>query len=184
MDRSPHGVQHIHHVLSGGCEGIGRNKNYRYRMEMNRVLGKCRNSMSEVNNNEGAEQADSALRALEKPRRQMDPRTKQQEELALRQMISGIIPEWQGTDDKKKKGAIAVIKLWTGETMNYARIPMKTWIAIKNEHKAKVQSRWDNREKTRKAFQTWRRRVGHEYETQTGAKEDRRGKRKRRNVWN
>eukprot|EP00965_Chrysotila_dentata_P176502 5827985-Pleurochrysis_carterae.AAC.1 len=33
----------IHHVLSGGCEGIGRNKNNRYRTEIKRALGKCKN---------------------------------------------------------------------------------------------------------------------------------------------
>eukprot|EP00965_Chrysotila_dentata_P224883 6194446-Pleurochrysis_carterae.AAC.1 len=60
--------------------------------------------MSEVNNNEGVEQVDNALRALEKPRRQTDPRSKEEEELALRQLILGIIPEWHGTDDKKKRG--------------------------------------------------------------------------------
>eukprot|EP00965_Chrysotila_dentata_P190355 6173836-Pleurochrysis_carterae.AAC.2 len=31
---------------------------------------------------------------------------KEEEELALRQTISGIIPEWQQVDDKRKKGAI------------------------------------------------------------------------------
>eukprot|EP00965_Chrysotila_dentata_P143155 4730120-Pleurochrysis_carterae.AAC.1 len=60
--------------------------------------------MSDKNNNEGVEQADNALRALERPRRQTDPRIKEKEELALGQMISGIIPEWQEADDKKKKG--------------------------------------------------------------------------------
>eukprot|EP00965_Chrysotila_dentata_P100897 3333141-Pleurochrysis_carterae.AAC.1 len=33
----------IHHVLSGGCEGIGRNKNNRYRTEMKRSLGSAEN---------------------------------------------------------------------------------------------------------------------------------------------
>eukprot|EP00965_Chrysotila_dentata_P108193 3573513-Pleurochrysis_carterae.AAC.1 len=94
----------IHHVLSGGCEGIGRIKNNKYRMEMNKVLGKCRKFMSDINNNEGKEQVDKALRALERPRRHTDPRINKEEELALRQMISGIIPEWQEADDKKKKG--------------------------------------------------------------------------------
>eukprot|EP00965_Chrysotila_dentata_P257080 6212762-Pleurochrysis_carterae.AAC.2 len=46
----------IHHVLSGGCEGIGRNKNNRYRKEMKRALGKCGKLMSDINNSEGAEQ--------------------------------------------------------------------------------------------------------------------------------
>eukprot|EP00965_Chrysotila_dentata_P206056 6183334-Pleurochrysis_carterae.AAC.1 len=39
--------------------------------------------------------------------------------------------------------------------MNWARIQMKTWIAKKNEHKANVQRRCDNRGKTHKAFQRW-----------------------------
>eukprot|EP00965_Chrysotila_dentata_P000209 6649-Pleurochrysis_carterae.AAC.1 len=61
--------------------------------------------MNEVNiNNEGVEQVDNALRALERPRRQTDPRRKEEEELASRQMISGIIPEWHGADDKRKRG--------------------------------------------------------------------------------
>eukprot|EP00965_Chrysotila_dentata_P193457 6175783-Pleurochrysis_carterae.AAC.4 len=56
--------------------------------------------------------------------------------------------------------------------MNLARVQMKTWITVKNEHKARVQDRWDNRAKTNKAFQTWRRRVGHEYETIMGTKHE------------
>eukprot|EP00965_Chrysotila_dentata_P068814 2273915-Pleurochrysis_carterae.AAC.1 len=55
--------------------------------------------------------------------------------------------------------------------MNCARIHMKMWIAIKNEHKAEVQRRWDNRGKTRKAFQDWKKRVWPEYYTQIGRKE-------------
>eukprot|EP00965_Chrysotila_dentata_P021887 724632-Pleurochrysis_carterae.AAC.1 len=69
-------------------------------------------------------------------------------------MISGIIPEWQVTDNKKKKGVIALLRSWTGEMMNSARIQMKTWVTIKNEHKASVQRRWDNRGKMYKAFVT------------------------------
>eukprot|EP00965_Chrysotila_dentata_P035999 1198178-Pleurochrysis_carterae.AAC.1 len=34
--------------------------------------------------------------------------------------------------------------------MNRARIQMRTWIATKNEHKANVQRRWDNRGKCTK----------------------------------
>eukprot|EP00965_Chrysotila_dentata_P218202 6190454-Pleurochrysis_carterae.AAC.1 len=121
----------IFHVLSGGCEGIGRNKNNKYRTEMSKVLGRCRKLMSDINNNEGVEQTDKALRALEKPRRQTDPRIKEEEELALKQTISGTIPEWQEVDDKKEKGVIAMLTSWTGEMMHLARIQMKTWIAIK-----------------------------------------------------
>eukprot|EP00965_Chrysotila_dentata_P236588 6201405-Pleurochrysis_carterae.AAC.3 len=83
----------IRHVLSGGCEGIGRNKNNRYKTKIKRALGKCGKVMSDINNRGGIEQATKALRALERPRRQMDLRLKEEEELALKQMISGIIPE-------------------------------------------------------------------------------------------
>eukprot|EP00965_Chrysotila_dentata_P226263 6195296-Pleurochrysis_carterae.AAC.1 len=138
----------IHHVLSGGCEGIGRNKNNRYRTEMKRVLCKYGKLMNDINNREGVEHAYKALRALEQPRRQTDPRPKEEEELALKQqVISGIIPEWCDTDSKRKKGVIALLGSWTGEMMNWARTPMKTWVTKKNECKAKVQRRWDNRGK-------------------------------------
>eukprot|EP00965_Chrysotila_dentata_P074886 2474678-Pleurochrysis_carterae.AAC.1 len=126
----------IHHVLSGGCEGLGRNKNNRYRIEMRRALGKCGKLMSDINNNEGIEQATKALRALEWPRRQTDRILKEGEELALRQIISGIIPEWQDTDNERKKGVIALLRSWTADMMNGARIQMKTWVTMKNEHKA------------------------------------------------
>eukprot|EP00965_Chrysotila_dentata_P077308 2552588-Pleurochrysis_carterae.AAC.1 len=53
--------------------------------------------------------------------------------------------------------------------MNCARIHMKMWIAIKNEHKAEVQRRWDNRGKTREAFQDWKKRVWPEYYTLTNS---------------
>eukprot|EP00965_Chrysotila_dentata_P202552 6181186-Pleurochrysis_carterae.AAC.6 len=43
----------IHHVSSGGCEGIGRNKNNKYGMEICRVLEKCKKFMRHINNNEG-----------------------------------------------------------------------------------------------------------------------------------
>eukprot|EP00965_Chrysotila_dentata_P196831 6177834-Pleurochrysis_carterae.AAC.1 len=62
---------------------------------------------------EGVEQTDRALRALEPPRRQTDPRLKEEEELALKQVISSIIPEWQETDNKWKKGVIALFRLET-----------------------------------------------------------------------
>eukprot|EP00965_Chrysotila_dentata_P105627 3488747-Pleurochrysis_carterae.AAC.1 len=56
----------IHHVLSGRCEKL----------------------MNDINNSEGVEQANKALSALEWPRRQTDQRLKEEEELALKQMIS------------------------------------------------------------------------------------------------
>eukprot|EP00965_Chrysotila_dentata_P120528 3985810-Pleurochrysis_carterae.AAC.1 len=71
-------------------------------------------------------------------------------------MISGIIPEWRHTDNKRGNGVIALLKPWTGQMMNGARIQMKTWVATKNEHKANVERRWDNRGKVNKAFQRWR----------------------------
>eukprot|EP00965_Chrysotila_dentata_P263050 6214744-Pleurochrysis_carterae.AAC.2 len=111
--------------------------------------------MSDINNREGVEQANKALRALERPRRQTDPRLKEEEELTLKQMISGIIPEWRDTDNKRKKGVIALLGSWTGEMMNWARIQMKTWIIRKNAHTASVQKGWDNREKC-----TWHSRDG------------------------
>eukprot|EP00965_Chrysotila_dentata_P229773 6197388-Pleurochrysis_carterae.AAC.1 len=60
--------------------------------------------MNDINNREGVDQINKALRALEQPRRQTDQRLKEEEELALKQVISGIIPEWRSTDHKGKKG--------------------------------------------------------------------------------
>ena len=48
---------------------------------------------------------------------------------------------------------------------------MKMWITIKNEHKAEVQKRWDNRGQMRKAFQNWRKKLWPEYSTHIGRKE-------------
>eukprot|EP00965_Chrysotila_dentata_P229416 6197180-Pleurochrysis_carterae.AAC.1 len=78
-----------------------------------------------------AEQATKALGALEWPRRQTDRRLKEEEELALKQMISGIIQEWRDTDNEKKQGVIALLGSWTGEMMHCARIQMKMWVAKK-----------------------------------------------------
>eukprot|EP00965_Chrysotila_dentata_P171825 5669952-Pleurochrysis_carterae.AAC.1 len=60
--------------------------------------------MNDINNHVGVEQAHKALSALEWPTRQTDQRIKEEEELALKQMASGIIPEWNNTDVKRKKG--------------------------------------------------------------------------------
>eukprot|EP00965_Chrysotila_dentata_P173888 5740076-Pleurochrysis_carterae.AAC.1 len=87
--------------------------------------------MSNINNIQGVEQAVKALCALERPRRQIDTNIREEEELALKQIISGIIPEWQETDTKKKTGVVAQLKLWTGALMNCARFHMKTWITLK-----------------------------------------------------
>eukprot|EP00965_Chrysotila_dentata_P020630 683290-Pleurochrysis_carterae.AAC.1 len=142
----------IHHVLSGGCQGIGRNRNIIYRTQMKTALVKCGKLMSDINNTEGIEQATKALCALERPRQQTDIRLKEDEELALKQMISGSIPEWRETDNKREKGFITLLRSWTGEMMNLARIQMKTWLTKKNEHKTSIQQRWDNREKYTKPF--------------------------------
>eukprot|EP00965_Chrysotila_dentata_P188110 6172543-Pleurochrysis_carterae.AAC.3 len=63
--------------------------------------------------------------------------------------------------------------------MNWARIQMKSWIATKNEHKANVQRRWDNRGKMHMAFQRWREKVRQEDETQTGREENGEGEKER-----
>eukprot|EP00965_Chrysotila_dentata_P050844 1686181-Pleurochrysis_carterae.AAC.1 len=89
-------------------------------------------------------------------------------------MMSGIIPEWNSTDNKGKKGAIALLILWTGELMNCARIQMKTWITIKNEQKDKAQKRWDNRGMMNKTFQRWKTRVKHEEQGDGEEERDRR----------
>eukprot|EP00965_Chrysotila_dentata_P228037 6196368-Pleurochrysis_carterae.AAC.1 len=53
------------------------------------------------------------------------------------------------------------MRLWTGELMNWSRTHMKLWIEKKNEHKASVQRRWDNRGSTLKLFIRWKRNVGY-----------------------
>eukprot|EP00965_Chrysotila_dentata_P179161 5916740-Pleurochrysis_carterae.AAC.1 len=60
--------------------------------------------MSDINNSKGVEQAIKALSALEWLRRQTDQRLKEEEELAFKQIISDIIPEWCNTDNKREKG--------------------------------------------------------------------------------
>eukprot|EP00965_Chrysotila_dentata_P256887 6212707-Pleurochrysis_carterae.AAC.3 len=130
----------IQHVLGGECEAIIKNKNGRsYREEMRRLLEKCRKLMCDTQNKKGEIQVEKAIQAVQRSRGHKDKMVKEEEELALRQMISGIIPEWQQIDDKKKKGAITVMKLWTGELMNWARTHMKIWMEKKNEHKTSVQ---------------------------------------------
>eukprot|EP00965_Chrysotila_dentata_P098941 3272439-Pleurochrysis_carterae.AAC.1 len=112
--------------------------------------------MSDKHNDEGVIEAERALHAIERPRKHTSPRIKEEEELALRQMISGMtIPEceWQAADNnKEKKGTITAMRLWTGVMMNWARIQMKMWTEKKNVHKASVQRRWDNRGIMHKIF--------------------------------
>eukprot|EP00965_Chrysotila_dentata_P207828 6184349-Pleurochrysis_carterae.AAC.1 len=74
----------IHHVLSRGCVGIRRSENNKYKADMRRALGKCGKLMNNINNQDGEEQANKALSALERPRRQKDQRLKEEEELALK----------------------------------------------------------------------------------------------------
>eukprot|EP00965_Chrysotila_dentata_P105285 3477306-Pleurochrysis_carterae.AAC.1 len=47
------------------------------------------------------------------------------------------------------------MKLWTEDMMNWARIQMKKWMDKKNEQRARVQRRWDNRGIMKDAFQKW-----------------------------
>eukprot|EP00965_Chrysotila_dentata_P018596 619122-Pleurochrysis_carterae.AAC.1 len=48
------------------------------------------------------------------------------------------------------------MKLWTGDLMNSARIQMKNWVGVKNEHRARAQRRWDNKGIMKGAFQYWK----------------------------
>eukprot|EP00965_Chrysotila_dentata_P257393 6212872-Pleurochrysis_carterae.AAC.2 len=52
----------------------------------------------------------------------MNQGVREEEERALRQVVSGIIPEWQETSDKGKRETIEIMKVWTGDMMNWARI--------------------------------------------------------------
>eukprot|EP00965_Chrysotila_dentata_P147572 4872291-Pleurochrysis_carterae.AAC.1 len=74
--------------------------------------------MNETQNKKGEIQAEYAIHAIQPVRGYSDRKVREVEELALKQMVSGIIPEWQHLDDKKRKGAIATMRLWTGELMN------------------------------------------------------------------
>eukprot|EP00965_Chrysotila_dentata_P052644 1746977-Pleurochrysis_carterae.AAC.1 len=97
-------------VLGGGCEAIGKNKNSKYREEMRRILEKGRKLMNDTQNKKGEIQAEKAIQAIQQDWGHKDRRVREEEELALNQMISGVIPEWQHADDtKKKKGAIVLM---------------------------------------------------------------------------
>eukprot|EP00965_Chrysotila_dentata_P210989 6186213-Pleurochrysis_carterae.AAC.8 len=74
------------------------------------------------------------------------------------------------------------MKLWTGEMMNWARIQMKMWTERKNEHRASVQQRWDNRGKTNKAFTRWNKATGYENKEKDGRKENEEADEKRRHT--
>eukprot|EP00965_Chrysotila_dentata_P070070 2314488-Pleurochrysis_carterae.AAC.1 len=71
-------------------------------------------------------------------------------------MILGIIPEWKEASDKGKRGTIEIMKSRTGDMMNWARIQMKKWMVKKNEQRAHVQRRWDNRIIMKEVFQKWK----------------------------
>eukprot|EP00965_Chrysotila_dentata_P248311 6208267-Pleurochrysis_carterae.AAC.1 len=83
---------------------------------MRRALEKCKNLMNDKQNyDEGVIQTDKAIHAIEQPRRHMNPKIKKEEELAVSQMISGIILEWQEANDKEKTKTITMLRLWTEE---------------------------------------------------------------------
>eukprot|EP00965_Chrysotila_dentata_P134905 4462438-Pleurochrysis_carterae.AAC.1 len=146
----------IHHVISGRCQGVGKKVNSKYRGEMRGILQKYLKLMRDKHNNEGVVQAEKALRALEHTTGpHMNQGAREEEERALRQVVSGIIPEWHETCDKKRE-TIQIVKLWTVYMMNWARIQMKQWMAKKNENRAQVQRRWDNRGMMKCAFSKWR----------------------------
>eukprot|EP00965_Chrysotila_dentata_P257568 6212928-Pleurochrysis_carterae.AAC.3 len=93
-------------------------------------------------------------------------------------MISGIIPDWQETNKKEKKRTIGIMKSWMGEMMNLARIQMKKWTKKKNEHKAKVQRRWDDKGMMNVAFKRWKSTTGYKDATEKGGKEKNRDEQK------
>eukprot|EP00965_Chrysotila_dentata_P033846 1126812-Pleurochrysis_carterae.AAC.1 len=135
--------------------------------------------MNDKQINEGVTQVNKAIRSMELSGRQMNLHTKEEEELALRQLISGIISEWQEENEKEKKGMITIMKLWTGKMMNnWARIQMKMWTGRKNEHKANVQRRGVDRCIMSKVFERWKFNTGFENNDDKGGREEVRGQRK------
>eukprot|EP00965_Chrysotila_dentata_P107756 3559106-Pleurochrysis_carterae.AAC.1 len=74
----------------------------------------------------------------------------------MRQLISGLIPEWQEENEKEEKETTTIPKPWTGKMMNWARIQMKMWTGRKNKHKVNAQRRWDNRCTMNKVFKRWK----------------------------
>eukprot|EP00965_Chrysotila_dentata_P237874 6202173-Pleurochrysis_carterae.AAC.1 len=57
---------------------------------MRRVLERCKKLMSDKQINAGVIQVNKAIRSLEQSGRRIDLNTREEEELALRQLISGI----------------------------------------------------------------------------------------------
>eukprot|EP00965_Chrysotila_dentata_P106407 3514381-Pleurochrysis_carterae.AAC.1 len=113
---------------------------------MRALLHKSKNLMRDKHNSAGVLQADKALRALEQPRRQTTQEAREDEEQALRQMI-------------------------TGNLMNLARIQMKNWMGERDRHKAYVQRRWDNRGIMREALQKWKIIITQAHKSDGGEKE-------------
>eukprot|EP00965_Chrysotila_dentata_P170265 5620098-Pleurochrysis_carterae.AAC.1 len=68
--------------------------------------------MEDEQNEEGVIQMVKAKQAIKRPSRgQMDPDNKEKKDLALRQIISGIIPEWQEVNEKEKYSTILTMRL-------------------------------------------------------------------------
>eukprot|EP00965_Chrysotila_dentata_P033225 1106413-Pleurochrysis_carterae.AAC.3 len=105
------GEETIHHVLSGACEALGTKMNSIYKEEMRRGLEKCKKLMSDKQNIAGVIQVNKAIRSMERPRRHTIMYIREEEELALRQIISGIITEGQEGNEKEKKETITAMKL-------------------------------------------------------------------------
>eukprot|EP00965_Chrysotila_dentata_P243176 6205272-Pleurochrysis_carterae.AAC.5 len=62
--------------------------------------------------NAGVIQVNRAIRSMEQSGRQRNMKNiKEEEELALRQLISGIILEWREVNEKGKKDTITTMKL-------------------------------------------------------------------------
>eukprot|EP00965_Chrysotila_dentata_P170991 5643070-Pleurochrysis_carterae.AAC.8 len=113
--------------------------------------------MNNKQNTEGVKQAEKGIRAIERSREgHMNVSNRGEEELALRQLITGIIPKWQENDEKEKKIRTATMTRWTGKMMSMARVQMNKWTKKKNEHTARVQRRWYNKGIMKEAFRKWK----------------------------
>eukprot|EP00965_Chrysotila_dentata_P233045 6199349-Pleurochrysis_carterae.AAC.2 len=70
---------------------------------MRRVLEKCKKLMNDKQINAGVIQVNKAIRSMEQSGRQKNMNIKEEEELALRHFITGIVPEWQEVNEKEKR---------------------------------------------------------------------------------
>eukprot|EP00965_Chrysotila_dentata_P125196 4138904-Pleurochrysis_carterae.AAC.1 len=68
--------------------------------------------MNDTQNEKGEIQAEKAWQAIQHTRGHKDRKDREEEDLALRQMISGIIPEWQHVDDNKQRGTIVRVRIF------------------------------------------------------------------------